>query len=131
MTQEFLTEVQSLLTPGGVLVANTFASSDLYAHESNTYKEVFGKFINLRGRDSGNRIVIVPQGSISAAQRAPISRDSLLAQADILAPVLAPYAIPIKRLAKDILKSINAPADWDQDKRTLTDQYSPANLLKN
>jgi len=131
MTQEFLTEVQSLLTPDGVLVANTFASSDLYAHESNTYKEVFGKFINLKGRDSGNRVVIVPQGSVSAAQRTPISKDSLLAQADRLAPLLAPYAVPIRRLAKDILKSVDAPADWDQNKRALTDQYSPANLLRN
>ncbi len=130
MTQEFLTEVQNLLSPDGVLVANTFASSDLYAHESNTYKEVFGKFINLKGRDSGNRVVIVPQGALNAAQRAPVSKDLLLAQADALAPILAPYAGPIKRLAKDILKTINAPADWDQNKRPLTDQYSPANLLR-
>ena len=130
MTVEFLTEVQNLLTADGVLVANTFASSDLYAHESNTYKKVFGEFINLKGRDSGNRVVIVPQGAISAAQRASISKGALLAQADALSPMLAPYAVPIKSLARDILKTIGAPADWDKNKRPLTDQYSPANLLK-
>ena len=130
MTQEFLTEVQNLLTPDGVLVANTFASSDLYAHESNTYKEVFGNFINLKGRDSGNRVVIVPQGALNPEQRTPICKDLLLAQAVSLTPILSPYAVPIKRLAKDILKTINAPTDWDESKRPLTDQYSPANLLR-
>ena len=130
MTQEFLTEVQALLTPDGVLVANTFASSDLYAHESNTYKEVFGTFINLKGRDSGNRVVIVPQGALNQAQRAPISKAELMTQAEALTPILTPYAVPIKRLAKDILKTVKAPADWDESKRPLTDQYSPANLLR-
>jgi spermidine synthase len=130
MTREFLMEVQSLLSKDGVLVANTFATSVLYDHESNTYKEVFGKFINLKGRDSGNRVIIVPQGSISATQRNPISKDALIAQANQLAPVMAPYAVPIERLAKDIWKTLDAPADWDKTKRSLTDQYSPANLLR-
>ena len=34
LTREFLTEVKSLLAPGGVLVGNTFSSSKLYDHES-------------------------------------------------------------------------------------------------
>jgi len=74
--------------------------------------------------------VIVPQGALNPEQRTPVSKDLLLAQADALTPVLSPYAVPIKRLAKDILKTINAPTDWDESKRPLTDQYSPANLLR-
>ena len=37
MTREFLTDVMSLLTPKGIAIANTFASSRLYDHESVTY----------------------------------------------------------------------------------------------
>ena len=131
MTREFLTEVQSLLTAQGVVIANTFASSVLYDHESNTYADVFGKFINLKGRDTGNRIIIVPEGAISSEQRNSISKQAINAQAKKLAPVLEPYSVPIKRLARDIYKRIGAPADWDENKRSLTDQYSPANLLRN
>ncbi|MFL6620915.1 MAG: spermidine synthase, partial [Povalibacter sp.] len=40
LTQEFLREVKKLLTPKGVLAANTFSSSRLYDHESVTYASV-------------------------------------------------------------------------------------------
>ena len=52
MTLEFLGEAGRLLAPGGVLVANTFAQSRLYDHESVTYRAAFGHFYNLRRRDS-------------------------------------------------------------------------------
>ena len=48
MTREFLTDVKALLTDNGIVVANTFAVSKLYDHESVTYREVFGPFINLK-----------------------------------------------------------------------------------
>ena len=48
MTREFLNDVKKLLTDQGTLVANTFAGSKLYAHESVTYNDVFGPFINLK-----------------------------------------------------------------------------------
>ena len=44
LTQEFIQETKSLLNKGGVLSANTFSVSELYAHESATYKSVFGDF---------------------------------------------------------------------------------------
>ena len=48
MTVEFLEETRSLLAPGGAVAANTFATSRLYDHESETYRAVFGTFFNLR-----------------------------------------------------------------------------------
>ncbi len=66
LTQEFLTEVKSLLTPTGVLVGNTFSSSKLYDHESTTYASVFGKFFNLK---AANRVIVArPAGLPSEAQ---------------------------------------------------------------
>ena len=41
MTVEFLEDIKSLLTPGGVVIANTFWDSELYHHESVTYSSVF------------------------------------------------------------------------------------------
>ncbi len=58
MTKEFLSDVKALLTPNGILVANTFASSKLYDHESTTYGEVFGQFMNLKMPGTGNRVII-------------------------------------------------------------------------
>ena len=40
ITKEFLTEAKGLLTDNGILSANTFSLSKLYAHESATYKSV-------------------------------------------------------------------------------------------
>ena len=48
MTVEFLEEVKRLLPDDGMVVANTFSTSRLYAAESNTYREVFGEIYNLR-----------------------------------------------------------------------------------
>ena len=47
MTAEFLDETRRLLAPGGAVAANTFATSQLYDHESETYRLVFGEFFNL------------------------------------------------------------------------------------
>lgn len=68
MTQEFLEQVKSILAPGGVLAANTFASSDLYECESATYAVVFGQYLNLT---ANNRIIFAVNGKLpDASQRA-------------------------------------------------------------
>ena len=64
MTAEFLEEVAGLLAPGGVVAANTFAHSQLYDHESVTYRQVFGPFYNLKRNDSDNRIVLAMNDSL-------------------------------------------------------------------
>jgi spermidine synthase len=115
LTREFLAEVKSLLTPEGVLVANTFSSSRLYDHESTTYSAVFGSYFNLK---SANRVVVArPAGLPSAAQ---LRRNA------------AQYELALRSFgveSNDVLTMFSTEVDWDTKARVLTDQYSPANLL--
>lgn len=85
MTREFLEEVKSLLTPGGILAANTFSSSELYERESATYATVFGDYFNLRG---GNRIIFAVNGELP-------DEDTLRRNAAALQSVLEPFGIDI------------------------------------
>lgn len=119
MTVEFLQEVKALLAEDGVLAANTFASSALYDHESATYHEVFGPFLNLRLPDSGNRVIFASKGPLPSLM-------GLQVQANALERQLRPYGIDIH----DYPTRLSAKMDWDADARPLTDQYSPANLLQ-
>jgi spermidine synthase len=119
MTREYLEETRSLLAPGGVLAANTFAISRLYHHESVTYEMVFGRFVNLRLPESANRIVIVDTGAMP-------SPDVMRQRAAVLAPKLAPYGVPIEQY----VDRMTFDRDWNTAARPLTDQYSPANLLR-
>lgn len=115
LTREFLAEVKSLLTPAGVLVGNTFSSSQLYAHESTTYAAVFGKFFNLK---AANRVIVArPAGLPTEAQ--------LRAKALQYELVLRGFGVD----AQAVLPLFTTGTDWDVKARVLTDQYSPANLL--
>ena len=118
MTVEFLEEARRLLPPGGVLAANTFANSRLYDHESETYRAVFGLFFNLKTPASANRIVLATNGPLPAK---PVLR----ANAKAWRARLRRYGVPIE----DYPKRLSLEVDWDVDKRPLTDQYAPANLL--
>lgn len=115
LTQEFLQEVKSLLAPAGVLAANTFSSSGLYAHESATYATVFAKFFNLRRE---NRVIITRLGALpDPAQLRATAR-----------PFVDPFqAFDVN--AADLLPLFTLERDWEPRARVLTDQYSPANLL--
>lgn len=119
MTREFLVDVRSLLTPGGVVVANTFTGSRLYDHESQTYRVVFGDFLNFKLRGSGNRVIV--------ASNSPLpDNEQLLAQAGNLQQALAPYAVD----PMEFVPHLNRKPDWDTSERVLTDQYAPVNLLR-
>ncbi len=120
LTREYLEETRGLLTPGGVLAANTFAVSDLYDHESATYAAVFGRYYNFRRWDSSNRVIIARPAGL------PEDTDSLNERAAALAARLRPYGVPIERYVKDL----DGGVDWNERARVLTDQYAPANLLK-
>ncbi|HEX7011593.1 MAG TPA: fused MFS/spermidine synthase [Steroidobacteraceae bacterium] len=116
LTREFLLEVKALLTPGGVLAANTFSSSRLYDHESVTYESVFPEFFNLK-RD--NRVIIAVDGGD-------------LPVPDRLRAASEGFEQGFERLgfsAESLLPLFSTQSDWDRDARVLTDQYSPANLL--
>jgi spermidine synthase len=115
LTREFLTEVKTLLAPGGVLAANTFSSSRLYDHESTTYASVFPQFFNLKRE---NRVIIASNG--------PLPDDAQLrANSAKFAKAFDSYGFS----ANKILSLFSRKQDWERDARVLTDQYSPANLL--
>jgi len=119
-TVEFLEEVSALLSDNGVLVANTFSTSKLYHHESVTYSVVFGDFFNFKMPITGNRVII--------ANGKPLpSRKQLQDQANKLAVRLKKYNVNIG----DYPKYMSRERDWDESKRPLTDQFAPANLLRN
>jgi spermidine synthase len=80
LTREFLQEIKALLSPDGVLAANTFATSKLYDFESATYFSVFGPFYRLK---RGNRVILVRQGGLP-------EREELSRNADALEARLAP-----------------------------------------
>jgi spermidine synthase len=119
MTREYLLETAALLDVDGVLVSNTFAISQLYHNESVTYAAVFGEFFNLKSPDSANRIVIARRGPLP-------DRATLDERARQLRDMLKPYAVPIRSYPA----RLTTRPDWNADARLLTDQYSPANLLK-
>ena len=119
MTAEFLKETRRLLSPGGVVAANTFSTSRLYDHESETYRLVFGEFFNLRVHESNNRVIL-------ASNRPLPPTTALRDTAKVWRAPLAPYDVPIRSYPA----RMSTEPDWDQTKRPLTDQYSPANLLQ-
>lgn len=119
MTAEFLEECKALLTPDGVLAANTFASSQLYHHESTTYELVFDHLVNVRHPVSLNRVLL--------ARDAPFpSRAELQARAGSFRKRFEPYDVPTLQLPS----WMHTERDWDPDARPLTDEYAPANLLR-
>ena len=115
---------RDLLTPDGTLVANTFSSSNLYHHESNSYRQVFGDFTNYRRQDTGNRVILITQRNSDI--RTPLSEE-------LSAIAHAPFGGLRLRCADcahaaDVAIAAGA-ADWICA-RPLSDQYSPANLLQ-
>ena len=119
MTAEFLDETRRLLAPNGAVAANTFATSGLYDHESETYRNVFGEFFNLRVPTTNNRVILASNGQLP-------DMATLRANSRAWRPALAPYDVPIASYPG----RMSLEVDWDATKRPLTDQYSPANLLR-
>jgi len=115
LTQEFLKEVKKVMTPGGVLTANTWSSSRLYDHESATYESVFGVFFNLR---LNSRVILVKNDGLP-------SRLVITKNAKALEARLKPFGVG----ADFLLPLFSTNRDWRIDARVLTDQYSPSNLL--
>lgn len=107
LTLEFLQHVRAILSPNGVLVANTFTSSHMYDQESATYAAVFGDFFNLR---AGNRVLIASRGQLP-------DDEALAKNASLLADVLAPFGIDVGHE----LKRFSRERDWNEDAVVLTD----------
>ncbi len=119
MTLEFLQEVKSLLTKDGLVIANTFSTSKLYHHESATYERAFPHLLNVRSVDTDNRILF--------AQNYPFIKQTEIQQnSDKMLFKLRKYGVDTPSLAKLLVPN----KDWDSSKQVLTDQFAPANLLK-
>ncbi len=119
MTKEFLTEVKSVLSPNGILSANTFSISELYHYESATYHEVFGDFFNVKYNNYSNRVILASNSSLP-------NKQEITQKVHQLSPLFLPYLVNAKDLAKRLIIDNN----WPKNAIILTDQYSPANLLK-
>jgi len=115
LTREFLEEVKSIMTPDGVLVANTFSRSALYDYETVTYQAVFGEFYNLK---FSNRIVLTKKDGLPSMD---VVRENARIWADELTSRDAnpDFVLPI----------MTTRMDWDTSVPVLTDQYSPSNVL--
>jgi spermidine synthase len=123
LTQEFIQETKSILNKGGVLSANTFSVSDLYAHESATYKSVFGDFYNVRNFKNSNRIILGTKGELP-------SLTLINQRAKALQERLTPFAVDLIQVSNQMTSTL-IEQDWPEDTKVLTDQFSPANLLNN
>lgn len=121
MTKEFLQETKSLLTKNGVLSANTFSLSKLYAHESATYKAVFGDFYQVTNQVNANRIIIVNRNGFTTDS---LNKNKLKQ----LNTKLGKYGVDIYSLYNHI-NFTGTAQNWPKNTRLLTDQFSPVNLL--
>ncbi|NTV72563.1 MAG: fused MFS/spermidine synthase, partial [Azonexaceae bacterium] len=74
LTREFLEDVKKTILPGGVLAANTWATSRLYAHESVTYQSVFGEFFNLKYI---SRVILTKQDGLPSMEVIKKNSDAL------------------------------------------------------
>jgi spermidine synthase len=121
LTKEFLEETKALLSENGILSANTFSLSELYAHESATYHAVFGDFIQVSNKRNSNRIIMANKKGF----------DNMNVDNELVSKLhsnLLPYNVDLKKLYKSMSFTKNNQ-DWPKDTRVLTDQFSPANLL--
>jgi spermidine synthase len=115
LTKEFLEEVTAIMTPDGVLAANTFSRSALYDYESATYQAVFGEFYNLK---FSNRIVLAKLDGLPTMD--VVRENAQLWDAELRRRDANPdFVLPI----------MSTRVDWDVNVPILTDQYSPSNVL--
>ena len=121
MTKEFLQEAKKLLSENGIISANTFSLSDLYAHESATYKAVFGDFFQVSNQANANRIIIVSQNGFTTNSL----NKKILKQLD---SKLHTVGVDIYSLYNKVTFT-EVEQNWSENTRLLTDQFSPVNLL--
>lgn len=123
LTKEFLQETKRLLSKKGTLTANTFSLSELYAHESATYKAVFGDFYQVRNETNSNRIILVGRNNLpnKSTQTKNLKR---------ITSDLQSFNVDMQLLYRSMYFT-QQHQDWPENVRLLTDQFSPANLLNN
>lgn len=117
LTVEFMRQLHGLLTPDGVLVANTFANRPLQPYENATYQAAFGSTWSLTSRSRGNRIIVAPRAAMPTAQA---RQDN----AALLHGRVERFGFSMRELLAGLRKDAA-----ETRVKPLTDQHSPANLL--
>jgi spermidine synthase len=115
LTREYLLEVKSLLSPDGVLAANTFSASKLYDSESATYASAFGPFYNLK---TENRVILSRNNGLPPMTEIQANAQRVEEKLHVFGTGKG-WLLPL----------FSAEVTWPANTRILTDQYSPANLL--
>jgi spermidine synthase len=121
MTKEFLQEAKALLSKNGIVSANTFSLSELYAHESATYKAVFDDFYQVINQKNSNRIIIVKRNGFTGNSLNKNKLQQLNTQ-------LRQFGVDIFSLYNN-MSFTGTVQDWPKNTRLLTDQFAPVNLL--
>lgn len=114
ITREFIGEVKSLLSPHGVIAANTFASGPLAPYEAATYQSVFDQ-VRVVEVAMGSRILLAGRDGLPPEAA---TRDN--------ASALENRFHTIGILQRELQ---SRPQPKVEGYRPLTDQYAPANLL--
>ena len=109
--RNFFAEVKSILADGGIVAANTFSSSKLYQHESATYFDVFGDFVNIVTDENSNRIILAGFETMPSQQQ-------LTERANKLASKLTPYDVDLQLLREHLFYT-KGNQDWPADTKVL------------
>jgi len=119
MTKEFLLQVRRIVAPGGCIVSNIHASNMLYDYEQRTYAAVFPQNQTFLGRKSSNALVV------SRMDGDPVPMEVIETRAEALQKAHG-FVFDLTTIVPMFLKEPNWVADGD----ILTDDFSPANLLR-
>ncbi len=114
MTREFISEVKTLLAPGGVVASNTFSKGLLAPYEAATYQSVFGE-IRAMDMTFGSRILVAGRDGLPSA--ATLAKNNAALQDRFWKIGIFPGELESQVQPQAV------------GYRPLTDQYSPANLL--
>jgi spermidine synthase len=121
LTKEFLEELKTKLSPGGVVVSNIAIETDaqLYPWVLRTYQNAFGTVLEVNVPKTINRVLI------GFAGKAAVTLDAVKARAGVLASsaTLGYDLVACAGLYRDV--SSKQPS-----KNILTDDYAPVNLMR-
>jgi len=120
MTKEFLEQVQSILSPDGVVVANVFYANRLYDAELATYIKVFGRAQVYMGQNSGNAMILAPgpKGQMLTPQEAVKRAEDMQREHK--------FAFDLRFVAGRLCPNPRP----DEKSMVLTDDRAPVNLLR-
>ncbi|MFW6189125.1 MAG: spermidine synthase [Planctomycetota bacterium] len=120
MTKEFLREVQSVLAPDGVVVANVLYTNRLADAELKTFLHVFGRCQVFMGSRSGNAMLVAPGEQVQTISRAQaVERASQLHLKHELSFDMSDVALALR---PNTAPEVGAPV--------LTDDQAPVNWLR-